>query len=101
EYIHDTIQSKDDEKRKEQGLEPRPWSEIEKEFEEVEQEWRGMVEHTEAEARKFDAEQRKAQGLEPRSDEEFDADMGEGLERIWNVSAVVMKGEEQKLMEKG
>lgn len=101
EFIRNTLQSDDDEKRKKQGLEPRAWSEVEKEFEELAQEWERIVEKTETEARGFDAEQRKAEGLEPRSEEDFDAEMGEGLERICNMMAMVMKIQEEKLEEKG
>ena len=101
EYIRNTLQSDDDEKRQKQGLEPRAWSEVEKEFEELAQEWERIVERTEAEAREFDAERRKAEGLEPRSEEDFDAEMGEGLERICNMMAMVMKLQEEKLEEKG
>ena len=100
-FIRNTLQSDDDEKRQKQGLEPRAWSEVEKEFEELAQEWERIVEKTEAEAQEFDAERRKAEGLEPRSEEDFDAEMGEGLERICNMMAMVMKLQEEKLEEKG
>ncbi|KAL8759033.1 MAG: hypothetical protein Q9199_001055 [Rusavskia elegans] len=91
-----TMQSMDDEKRKEMGLEPRPWSEIAMELEE---ESNRVFEHFEEDLRKSDAEQRKAQGLEPRSDEELEAELSLGLGH--QIQEVVMKYDDQKRKEKG
>ncbi|KAL8907815.1 MAG: hypothetical protein Q9171_005703 [Xanthocarpia ochracea] len=94
-----TMQTKDDEERKEKGLELRPWNEI---AEELEEESDRVFEGFEEDIRKLDAEQRKAQGLEPRSDQELESELGPGMgARIDQIQEVVMKYDDQKRKEKG
>ncbi|KAL8967962.1 MAG: hypothetical protein Q9183_002681 [Haloplaca sp. 2 TL-2023] len=62
------LKENDAEERKEKGLEPRPWSELAKDYEQ--QMNQGLEEVTEH-IQEYDCEMRKEKGLEPRSIEEI------------------------------
>ncbi|KAL8952190.1 MAG: hypothetical protein Q9222_001889 [Ikaeria aurantiellina] len=66
--IRRAVQEKDDLERKAQGLDPRPWEDLEKELEGQSNQF---LENFDNEVLKFDAQQREEKGLEPRSAEEL------------------------------
>ncbi|KAL8765017.1 MAG: hypothetical protein Q9209_007767 [Squamulea sp. 1 TL-2023] len=97
--FQEIMQAKDDEERKEKGLQLRPWSEIAIELEEKSER---IIEDIVDNVRKSDVEERKAKGLEPRSDEEIEADFGPACgARIDQLQEVVMKYDDEKRKLKG
>ncbi|KAL8704586.1 MAG: hypothetical protein Q9225_008078 [Loekoesia sp. 1 TL-2023] len=94
--LQEQIQADDDKKRKEKGLEPRPWSEIQ---EEMEEESNRSLETFDEDLMKWDTEQRKAQGLEPRSKEEMEEDLMPQIAGL--MHEVIYKYDTRKRKEKG
>ncbi|KAL8834957.1 MAG: hypothetical protein Q9170_003534 [Blastenia crenularia] len=96
EELRQQIQEDDDKKRKDEGLEPRPWTEIEKEMEE-------QADHTletfDDDLMKWDTEQRKAKGLEARSKEEMEEELMPQIGGV--VMEVMYKFDTRKRKEKG
>ncbi|KAL9000948.1 MAG: hypothetical protein Q9169_000432 [Polycauliona sp. 2 TL-2023] len=99
EDFQETMQSQDDDERKANGLEPRPWSEISAEIEEVSARMRKLAEHDERTSKN---ELQKALGLEPFFDEEPEAglDLAPG-HRFDQVQEMVTKYDDQKRKKKG
>ncbi|KAL8859084.1 MAG: hypothetical protein Q9178_004347 [Gyalolechia marmorata] len=88
-----TMQTKDDEERKEKGLELRPWSEIAEELEEESDRVKeleaelgpGMgarIEQIQEVVMKYDDQKRKEKGLEPRSWKKFMEEFVEAIEGL-------------------
>ena len=94
--IQQQIQVEDDRKRKEDGLEPRSWEEIEKD---MEQSSARTLETFDEDLMKWDTEQRKAEGLEPRSKEEMEEDLMPQIGGV--VLEVLYKYDTKKRKEKG
>ncbi|KAL9003641.1 MAG: hypothetical protein Q9188_003503 [Gyalolechia gomerana] len=90
------IQEDDNNKRKKQGLEPRPWDEIEKEMEE---DSNRSLESFDEDLMQWDNQQRKSQGLEPRSKEEMEEDVMPKISGL--LHDVIYKYDTQKRKEKG
>ncbi|KAL8673411.1 MAG: hypothetical protein Q9168_002154 [Polycauliona sp. 1 TL-2023] len=98
ESFYADVQAKDNQERKANGLEPRPWSEIELELEKrLEEVGDGMPEELKAEARKL------AEGIEePGAGEGLGEEMGRGLQdRMWHIQEMVMEYAEQERKNKG
>lgn len=99
EEFRQTVQSNDDEQRKNQGLEPRPWTEIEKE---LEAESDSFLNNFDEEVMKWDAEWQKAKGLDPRSAEEIENEEFPDTEKcVKLMKAAVMGYDGMKRREKG
>ncbi|KAI4279508.1 MAG: hypothetical protein LQ337_000209 [Flavoplaca oasis] len=99
ETMRETVQPKDDEQRKANGLEPRPWSEIATDLEE---EAYGFLNEYLEGIRECNAEERKSQGLESRSDKELEAQQHPGLEHLFEgLQEVVMIYDDKKRKQDG
>ncbi|KAL8937380.1 MAG: hypothetical protein Q9216_004450 [Gyalolechia sp. 2 TL-2023] len=94
--LREQLQKDDDEKRKKQGLEPRPWYEIEKEMEEQSNR---SLESFDENLMEWDNQQRKSQGLEPRSKEQMEEDVMPKISGL--LHDVIYKYDTQKRQAKG
>lgn len=90
------IQEDDDKKRKEAGLDPRSWEEIEKELEDDSSQ---SLEKFDKDLLEWDRQQREAQGLEPRSKEQMEEDVMPKISGL--LHDVIYKYDTQKRKEKG
>ncbi len=80
ETMRETVQPKDDEERKANGLEPRPWSEI---ATDIEAEAYGFLSEYLDGIRECNARERKSQGPESRFDEELEAQRHPGFKHVF------------------